>query len=120
MNAVGSRRLAPGMGAVNDLYGKYRRQALSRGYVFELSLDQFMELTSQPCYYCGAEPAQEWGYKTANGNYTYNGVDRANNALGYLYANCLPCCGTCNILKGSMSKDEFIEHIRKIARNLRG
>jgi len=44
----------------------------------------------------------------------YNGIDRVDNAIGYLTDNCVACCKVCNRAKLQMSKNEFFDHIKKI------
>ena len=43
-----------------------------------------------------------------------NGIDRVNNDLGYIESNIKPCCYTCNIMKSSMSYDNFIKKLYSI------
>ncbi len=110
---------------LNSLFHTYRHQAKRREFIFELTKEQFAELTKQNCWYCGQEPAQitritphqrKCGAKYAY--YLYNGIDRVNNEAGYTEANCVPCCGRCNHMKHVLHAENFIIHIRKIARNL--
>lgn len=56
------------------------------------------------CYYCGDPPSFE----------NLNGIDRVDNSMGYIEGNIVPCCTTCNMRKGKMSEDEFINRCRKI------
>ena len=53
------------------------------------------------------------------GGYTYNGIDRKDNNLGYEKANCVPCCKRCNQMKNDMTMDEFINQIININNKLR-
>lgn len=99
----------------------YEHQAKKRGYIFELTKEQFKELTKQNCWYCGQEPAQikrGYGHAPKDAYYLYNGIDRVDNEVGYTEANCIPCCGRCNRMKNVLHAEDFIIHIRKIARNL--
>jgi len=97
-----------GVAAMNHLFSRYKRGAIDRGLSFEISTDQFKEITSKPCFYCGSPPRQVSGdgaRKNCNGVYIYNGIDRADNSVGYLFGNCVPCCKDCNSKKNSISKD---------------
>ncbi len=81
-------------------WNKYRQAAKARGFTFNLSKDQFVELISSDCHYC------EFGG---------GGIDRKDNSIGYLFDNCLPACYTCNVLKGSFGYKEFIERCNMIS-----
>ena len=97
-----------GIAAFNSLYKKYQYEAKRRNKEWRLDKDLFGLLTSLPCYYCGVEPSQETQQHQWNGSYIYNGVDRINNDVGYIPENVVPCCGECNIAKGTKSKEELI------------
>ncbi len=109
-------QLSNGEAAFNILFGRYKAAAVRRGYIFELTKKQFERLTSSNCYYCGAIPEQICSNKSSKqtGYYTYNGVDRVNNAKGYMVNNCVPCCGRCNHIKMDLTQEEFLQHIKKI------
>lgn len=47
--------------------------------------------------------------------FVYNGIDRVNNAKGYVTGNVVSCCKNCNLMKKNMSADAFIAHVRRIA-----
>lgn len=72
-----------------------------------MTLNEFGDLTSRNCHYCGVEPRQVHKPKGSNGAYLYNGLDRLDNAVGYTVENCVPCCYTCNHAKGKMSVEAF-------------
>jgi hypothetical protein len=92
----------------------YRNNARDRDLVWELTSDQFRELTRQPCYYCGVPPSQICGSKAANGTYTYNGVDRLDPKKGYFEGNTVPCCKLCNLGKRNLSQTEFKDWARRL------
>lgn len=98
------------------VWQSYRRGAIDRGYCFDLTKDQFYELTQGNCNYCGTNPSQtrKPRCKGKLSAYVYNGIDRLDNHLGYITSNCVPCCGKCNIMKGAMSVDDFKEKIKTI------
>lgn len=90
---------------LRNRYNIYKKGAKSRNLEFGLSIEQFNELTSAPCYYCGEYYKQDYfGNK-------YNGLDRVNSKLGYSYNNVVPCCEFCNRMKLDYTKDLFLEHI---------
>lgn len=112
-----AKRKAEGYSARNKLMRKYEAHARYRNLEFNLSSNQFNNLTKQTCYYCGKEPFQVVNLRGCNGTYTYNGIDRLDNTRGYTIDNCVPCCGTCNKAKMKMSVNEFADWIRRVYRN---
>lgn len=112
-------RLPKGESGLNSLLSEYRRGASARGLTFALDKEMFRALTKQDCFYCGEPPAQiRTLHKAATGHaaYTYSGIDRVDNAVGYLAGNVVACCSACNVAKGTMSQADFIELAKKIAR----
>lgn len=57
---------------------------------------------SKPCHYCGETDWRKLG------------CDRINNTLPHTPENVVPCCGKCNVKKGTMKYDEFMRMIGKI------
>lgn len=104
-----------GWSSKNQLYRMYARKAKSRGLNFYLTKDQFFEITSGCCYYCGIKPLQKTGRKDMYGKYIYNGIDRVDNSKGYILGNCVPCCMVCNRAKSDMSLEEFYHWIDRIS-----
>lgn len=109
--------LPEGIGSLKSLYRSYKFEAKYRDLDFDLSLDEFSIMTKQNCFYCGIIPSKLTRYKQANGQYTYNGVDRVDNSRGYYVDNCVACCETCNRAKRTMSVDEFYSWIDRVFRN---
>lgn len=98
-----------------SLWGTYKSLAKKRGFSFELSFEEFETLTKKNCFYCGVEPQQVLNPRRQSQlPYIYNGVDRRNNANGYILANAVPCCGKCNSFKSSHSVQDFLEHCERI------
>ena len=111
----GSNRLPEGEGQFRYLYRQYRNRCLRKKLDWELSQEQFRELTKNDCHYCGEPPAQiVAGVKGFNGDYIHNGVDRKDNSIGYTLDNCVSCCYTCNLFKRDRSYEEFLELVSKI------
>lgn len=114
-----SKRKRPfGDSAFLELYQIYRKSAIKRSYIFELSKEEFRSLTKQNCNYCNIEPKQKYQKPTLNGHYLYNGIDRVDNSTGYTIINCVPCCGICNGMKMGRSQLEFKQMIKKIYEHL--
>jgi hypothetical protein len=87
-------------------YSTYKTNATKRGLQFDLTLEQFDEITSKPCYYCG-----DFDYYK---DMKYTGVDRMNSENGYFLENCVPCCNVCNTMKSNRITVDFLDKIKKI------
>ena len=109
----------PGEASFNQLYGTYKRSAKYRKHEFNLTKDEFRRLTSQNCHYCNSEPTQISKKLKYNGYYTYNGIDRIDNNIGYIFDNCVPCCSQCNYAKKDVEYDEFVSWIHMVSHNLK-
>lgn len=93
--------------SLNGRFSKYKRSAIERNYSFELTLEQFDSLLKEKvCYYCGDTENQI-------------GLDRVINSEGYLIDNVVPCCWSCNKLKGALDGKEFVKICIKISNSNR-
>jgi hypothetical protein len=81
-------------------YSVAKSNAKSRGIDFALSFQDFADLISKPCHYCGAE---------------HRGLDRVNSNLGYHRTNVVPCCYPCNKAKSNTSREKFEEWVQKLS-----
>ena len=79
----------------------YKSNAKKRGYDFRLTKEEFLEYYYGSCHYCGLTPAR--------------GIDRYDNDDHYHPANCEPCCGDCNQMKGTRSYEKFKFLVHRIA-----
>lgn len=104
---VEARRLPEGVAAIRKLLREYKSAAKQRDFQFELSEEEFLNITIQNCFYCGLVPSNVQESYHGCGTYTYNGIDRIDNALGYTIENSVPCCTPCNIAKRAMTETEF-------------
>jgi len=68
-----------------------RSVARRRNLVWSLTLDEYAELLSRPCAYCGGAL-----------NSTGAGLDRKDSAVGYTTENVAPCCRVCNLVKSDI------------------
>jgi hypothetical protein len=113
--AIVSHALPPGISSMRQLRGTYLRGAKSRGLKFALSEEQFLTITSKPCYYCGSPPKRRHrANRKVNGSYSYNGIDRQDNNQGYMVDNCVACCKICNYAKRNLSWDEFKDWLNRL------
>lgn len=79
----------------HPVYKTYAKNANTRNIKFTLSEQDFAGIIIQPCYLCCIKGP--------------SGIDRFNNALGYLKENCRPCCGHCNLLKKDQRYEDLIQ-----------
>lgn len=113
------RKLDGTQAAINSLYSSYKRNAQKRNLEFSIPIENFIEVTSDSCYYCGAEPSTirrptHYDNREQERWYIYNGIDRLDNSKGYVKGNCVPCCSTCNFAKRTMSKEAFLSWIKRV------
>jgi hypothetical protein len=104
---------------VHSIYATYRNSARQRSIEFSLPLDDFRAFIASDCYYCGRPPGNTHDRRTKlfpGKSYVYGGIDRVENASGYVVGNCVPCCRFCNIAKGTYSQTEFLTSVRAIAK----
>jgi hypothetical protein len=96
---------------IKNLFHGYKIRAKKNKISFEFSFDDFVNLVSQNCFYCGRNPKLKFKYLYRTKTSDYNGIDRKNYKEGYIKNNCVPCCSTCNMMKNTLSVDEFLNHI---------
>lgn len=111
----GIPRGQPKQVGIRELYKQYKSSSRRRSLEFTLTSDEFKQLTSGECSYCGAPPVRLVGGESgAWGQYKYNGIDRVNNEQGYHAFNCVSCCTECNLAKRARSLEEFEEWLDRI------
>jgi len=74
-----------------------------RNKEISLTKEQYFELIQKPCSYCNYFNEEE-----------INGIDRVDNAKGYILENCIPCCKYCNRMKHILHPLFFIEKAKLI------
>lgn len=99
---------------LNYLYGIYRRGAIERNLSFNISKEQFNKIIKLNCYYCNSAPSQILYKEGMQLPFTYNGIDRKNNAIGYEINNIVPACKFCNMAKGTSTLEEFEKWINRL------
>lgn len=103
-----------GIASARAILRGYQRRAKRSGRSWRLSEKQFYFLTAQNCAYCGREPIAKNDHGRYNGAKPYNGIDRLNNKVGYVFRNCVPCCAPCNYAKGRLSFDSFLDVVKRV------
>lgn len=101
-------------GGLTARFNSVRYGAIKRNKFWNISLELYKELVVQDCFYCHRAPHQISHGKQA---LPVNGLDRWINNQGYCDHNVVPCCGSCNHLKGKMDGDDFLKEIFTISKN---
>ena len=96
--------------AKSPSYSSYNYGASIRNLEFNLNKNEFMNIILMPCYYCGSKNQTTCGICAG-------GIDRKNANLGYSIDNCVPCCKTCNIMKGTHNEINFVDICVNIAQH---
>lgn len=102
----------PGAARIRALR-EYQRSAQRRDYAWGLTDEEFFQLVSLDCFYCGGSPStvkRTGPYE----DFIYNGLDRMDNTLGYTLENVVTSCRTCNLAKRDMSFEDFIAYLDRI------
>lgn len=85
-------------------FAKYKASALSRGFKWLLTRDQFMIHWKKPCNHCGD------AIETI-------GLDRIDSAKPYQEDNVEPCCAKCNQMKSDWNTNDWVKHLVKIVQH---
>lgn len=86
------------------------RQAKSRGYLVDMSYEEFIEFTNQlECHYCKS-PITWATHNIIKEKSCRHNLDRKDNTKGYSLGNCVVCCARCNWSKGSVfTYEQWVE-----------
>jgi hypothetical protein len=108
-------QLASGKAARNNLEHTYKTSAKRRNLDYQLTTEEFTQLVTGNCQYCGDSLTQtKKGQGKTSGDFRYTGIDRVDSSKGYTRDNCVSCCWLCNNMKSSTEESVFIEHVKKI------
>jgi len=80
-----------------------------RDLEWSISFEDFNKFLVQDCYYCGGKLPE-----------TGSGLDRKDNSRGYYIENVVPCCYTCNKIKGDNLTFEEMVAVSLYLKKLRG
>lgn len=101
------------------VYTDYKHKAAERGLPFDLTFDQFFQISQNSCYYCEREPSNLMkGKRDGQVDFLYSGLDRIVNTEGYREDNVVPSCKECNYAKRNMGINEFYRWACKIMMNV--
>jgi len=98
------------------VFSQYVTGATRRNLEFAMSREFVEKISQQPCHYCTAAPSN--CVRQKGKVYYYSGIDRVDNSKGYLESNVVACCKNCNALKGELSFEDFISHIKRLYLNV--
>lgn len=102
-----------GLCAAVAVYHAYKSNATKRNIPLSITFDEFYDITSKDCYFCGCKPKNTKTLRKSN-IFIYNGIDRLNNMLGYTIENCVPCCKICNIAKQQLTEKDFYAWVSSV------
>lgn len=85
---------------------QYKCSARHKGLSLDLTDMEVAKLLMAPCHYCGINPDP------------INGIDRVDNAIGYLASNVVTACGMCNYAKRNNSTKQFEDWALRLAAHL--
>lgn len=106
----------------SSIWSAYRYRAKRLGLKWTLTRGQFEALLRQDCHYCGRSPLLARGGRaiTKDGLLRYyNGIDRKRDDSDYTPRSVVPCCARCNVMKGSLSVQEFKVQCFRIGTRIR-
>lgn len=109
-----ANRIDPLQRTINDQWNVFRKHARKHGDDF-ISKEYWFALTQLSCVYCKSQPSNVRKAVAHATDFWYNGIDRIDSSIGYVVGNVQTACWTCNRMKGNMSHEDFLTHIRKIA-----
>lgn len=114
---IDKMRQKPGEAGFKQLLYTYKNGAKIRNLEFNLSDECFELLTKGNCFYCGEPPScktRNYSKISEHSVYTYNGIDRVDNSIGYIEQNCVTACGICNIAKKDTNYKDFLDWVKKV------
>lgn len=95
-------------------YNECKKGALKRNKKFKLTFDEYIEVITKPCRYCGSDEIRT----NDNGDtYNCNGIDRLDNSKDYIPNNSVSCCSMCNYMKYIYTEENFIKYCKNIYDN---
>lgn len=109
------RNLLPdNLGVKRHIIAQYKRHAKRRNLIFNISENDFINLISKNCFYCGLPPSNLKKTKNYKQGLLYSGIDRVVSSNGYNKENCVPCCEQCNKSKMAQSEESFLSWIKRV------
>lgn len=100
--------------AKNSKYKKYKAAAKYRKLHWNLTKEEFFDIASKNCFYCGTPPSNINVSDSGWGKWKYSGLDRKDSSIGYITSNVVPACIVCNRAKSDMSYNDFMAWIKRL------
>ncbi len=94
---------------IKPRYQTGKSHALKRGLSWSISVEEFIDISKKPCYYCNTVF-----------NESGSGLDRKDPKGPYSLDNVLRCCGKCNYLKNKYLSVEEMQAVVQLLTNMRG
>ena len=93
-------------------YNNDKLASLRRDIDFKLSLEEYIALYTNKCYYCDTKPNR---YHLSDGiGFKYGSIDRKDSNKGYTVDNCVSSCIMCNLYKEPLSDEHFILMLKHV------
>ena len=103
-----------GTAAKNNVYKIYKNNAKTRNLDFSLIGEYFFDLIVKPCFYCGDKLSNTQQSIHSTGSFRYTGLDRVDNAQGYIVGNVVSCCFKCNKAKSIFTSEDFLLWVARV------
>ena len=97
----------------------YMRRAKKKGLDFTLTDDQFIDMVTSNCHYCGKSHTKEERVLSNGKKVNILSIDRVDSSKGYVLPNCVPSCKVCNTMKMDLKYDAFIDQMKTILKHLK-
>jgi len=108
------KRIEPYTKLKNSVYNEYKGFSRRMGRAFELNKEEFFDITSKDCFYCGEKPSNFRNGKGTTKIFRFNGIDRVDSKKGYVKGNIVPCCKNCNYAKRERTVEEFYKWVENV------
>ena len=102
-------RVTSNRSIAGSIMAHMRQNATRRDLEWSLTEDEFNNLVTRPCKYCGIPPQNTVRNVSQK---KYHGLDRVDSSKGYVPGNVVSCCKRCNFAKHVQSLDEFKAHVK--------
>jgi hypothetical protein len=108
----GNRQYTPEESTFRVQYS-YHAKSCNNNKWGALPYDDWKRLVTQTCVTCGSNGTER--NAPSGATISINGIDRKDSAKGYTLDNVQTLCTWCNIAKGTLSTEGFIEKCKQVA-----